>query len=261
VPRQGTGIGNFGHVYTEPSHRRKGISTVLVGALVQDFMQQKAGKCLLCGAGETAAKIYQPFGFRLIRERSVSGPMALIKPDVAKSFAELDEWYFAPGLDAKVREGHIGDRHDCDRMLDFSKGMIELRRRWHTVFIAHQVSSFMDALFHVEDGKGITTVMQNTEGSILGYAFVLALGSPAEKDFKIMDFVLHPNYLDRAAFFVRETVRIARSAGISQAHAFVTACDKEKLAALTDGGFNEEHRFVGKFSVDGRREDIAVLVC
>jgi hypothetical protein len=187
--------------------------------------------------------------------------MALIKPDVAKSFAELDEWYFAPGLDVKVREGHIGDRHDCDRMLDFSKGMIELRRRWHTVFIAHQVSSFMDVLFRVEDGKGMTTVIENTKGSILGYAFVLALGSPAEKDFKTMDFLLHPNYLEKAALFVRETVRIARAAGISQVHAFVAACDKEKLAALTEGGLKEEHRFVGKFKVEGRCEDITVLGC
>jgi len=259
VPRGRTGIGNFGHVYTEPCHRRKGITTALMKVLVEDFAKEDNAKCVLCGAGQVAGAIYAKFGFQFIVPGAKSGGMALLKKGVAKDFAELEEKYFAPGLAVKVREGDIGDRHDCDRMLDLSQGMKELRARWHTVFIAHQVPTFIDALFCVEDGKGLTTVIENSAGSILGYAFVLNLGSRYEGEFKVMDFVLHPNYLSHAAFFAGETVKIAQKAGIPETHAFVASCDSKKVAALRDAGFREEYRFTDKFVLAEKRYDIVVL--
>jgi hypothetical protein len=227
--------------------------------LVEDFAKEDNAKCVLCGAGEVAGAIYAKFGFQFIVPGAKSGGMALIKKGVATDFAELEEKYFAPGLAVKVREGDIGDRHDCDRMLDLSRGMKELRSRWHTAFIAHQVPTFIDALFCVEDGKGLTTVMENSEGRIMGYAFVLNLGSRFEGDFKVMDFVLHPNYLPRAAFFAEETIEIARKAGIPEVHAFVATCDREKLTALEDAGFIELYWFGGKFVLGKERYDIAML--
>ena len=259
LPRGGTGVGNFGHVYTEPSHRRKGIATELVRLTVDHFSSQADAACLLCSAGPDAAKLYQRVGFEFVAAGAERGPMALLSKQVASSFAELDERYFAPGLPVRVREGHIGDRHDCDRMLDFSKGMNELRRQWHAAFIAHHVPSFMDALFAVEDGRGIATVIENSAGRIMGYAFVLSLGSPHEGDFKVMDFVIHPNYMSQAAFSVQETAQLARAAGISEIHAFVAACDTEKLAALQTTGFQPVHQFIGKFHLEGERHDIVLL--
>jgi hypothetical protein len=227
--------------------------------LVEDFAKEDNAKCVLCSAGEVAGAIYAKFGFQFIVPGAKSGGMALIKKGVAKDFAELEETYFAPGLAVKVREGDIGDRHDCDRMLDLSQGMKELRARWHTAFIAHQVPTFIDALFCVEDGKGLTTVIENSAGSILGYAFVLNLGSRFEGDFKVMDFVLHPNYLPRAAFFAGETVKIAQKAGMPETHAFIASCDREKMAAFCDAGFREEYRFCGKFALGKERYDIIAL--
>jgi len=259
LPRSGTGVGNFGHVYTEPAHRKKGISTELVRVVADDFLRAGNGTCLLCSAGEVAAKIYARFGFEFIVPGATSGPMALINKRAASDFADLDEAYFEAGLEVKVREGHIGDRHDCDRMLDFSRGMNELRKRWHMAFVSRQVPSFMDALFCVEDGKGIVTVIESSKGSILGYAFVLNLGSESEGDLKVMDFVVHPNYLVRAEFFVEETVKIAKKAGVIEMYAFAASCDEDKVAALRGAGFGEEYRFPNKFKSRGRLYDIAVL--
>ena len=259
LPRHGTGVGNFGHVYTEPVHRRKGIATELVRVTVEDFRRQEDATCLLCSAGPDAAKVYERFGFEFVTPGSERGPMALLSPRIASSFAELDERYFAPGLTVQVREGHIGDRHDCDRMLDFSKGMNALRQRWHRAFIADRVPSFIDALFYVEDGRGIATVIANSEGRIMGYAFVLDLGSSHESGFKVMDFVIHPNYLTQAALFARETARLGGAARIAEIHAFVAACDEDKLAALRATDFREVHRFARTFEVRGECHDVVVL--
>ena len=93
----------------------------------------------------------------------------------------------------------------------------------------------------------------------MGYAFVLNLGARFEGDFKVMDFVLHPNYLPRAAFFAGETVKIAQAAGISDVFAFVASCDREKMTALCDAGFRDEYRFAGKFALGQERYDIVAL--
>jgi len=259
LPRNGTGIGNFGHVYTEPAHRGKGIATVLVAATVDDFNHQSDGICLLCSAGSNAAGIYRKYGFEFVTPGSDAGPMALVNKRVAADFAELDEKYFAPGFPVTVRRGHIGDRHDCDRMLDFSKGMNELRKRWHRVFIARAVPTFIDALYCVDDGKGIATVIENSHGRILGYAFVLSPGSSCEAPFKVMDFDIHPQYLSSAVFFVERTCEIARDAGSLHVRAFIAACDEEKLAVFLQAGFEEEYRFEDVFTFDGRFCDIVVL--
>ena len=259
LPRAGTGVGNFGHVYTDPEQRGKGIATALVRLAVADFHRQPHGRCLLCSAGAGAAPIYRQFGFEFISPGASSGPMALINPQTASSFADLEERHFAPGLDTTVRLGHIGDRHDCDRLLDFSRGLRELRPRWHAAFVASQVPTFIDALFAAEDGKGIVTVLASRAGSVLGYAYVLALGSVWEPDLKILDFILHPNYLDQAGRFVRETAALAAAAGTPDIHAFAAACDREKVAALDAGGFREAHRFPGKFRLGPAQHDLLLL--
>lgn len=256
LPKERTGIGNFGNVYTEPSYRRKGIATELVRVLVEDFLQ-KDGKCLLCDAGQIPGKVYEGFGFKFIQDGA--GPMALIKKEVASNFQELDRWYFEAGLDVRVREGNIGDRHDCDRMLDFSRGINEIKDSWHKTFIASQVPTFHDALFYVEDGKGIVTVIESSKRSILGYAFVLNLGSELECNFKILDFIIHPDYFDKAGYFIKETGRIANLAGVTEIYSFSPTCDEEKVSALQKAGFRKEYKFTNKFKIDKECFDIVVF--
>lgn len=259
LPKGKTGIGNFGLVYTEPIHRGKGIAHELVKFLVDDFLKED-GKCLLCHSGQVPGKIYKKFGFKFIQHNAKEGPMALIKKEVAKNFQDLDRWYFEKGLHVKVRKGNIRDRHDCDRMLDFSKGINEIRKdRWHRVFIANQVPTFMDALFCVEDGKGIVTVIESSKGSILGYAFVVNLGSGFEDNLKVMDFIIHPNYFDKAGYFIKETIGIANKSGIREIYAFSPMCDEEKVTALMEAGFKKEYKFTKKFRINKKYYDIVVL--
>ena len=256
LPKKGTGIGNFGFVYTKPSYRRKGITTELVRILVEDFLQ-KDGKCLLCNADQVSGKIYESFGFRFIQDGA--SPMALIKKEVASSFQELDRWYFEAGLDVRVREGNIGDRHDCDRMFDFSREINEIKDSWHKTFITSQVPTFQDALFYVEDGKGIVTVIESSKGNILGYAFILNLGTEFENNFKIMDFKIHPDYFGKAKCFIIKTGRIASLAGITEIYSFSPTCYEEKVSVLQEAGFKKEYNFTNKFKMDKKYFDIVVF--
>jgi len=257
LPKNRTGIGNFGETYTEPLHRRKGVASELVKALVDDF-HKGDGKCLLCGAGRDPGRIYEKYGFRFMQNTVKPEGMALLNKGVGDNFRAFDEWYFEGGFDVKVREGNIADRHDCDRMLYFSKGIEEINNSWHRAFIANQAPGFLDALFCVEDGKGIVTVMENSKGHIMGYSFFLNLGLDFENDLKVMDFTIHPNYFNKAVLFVNESCKIANRAGIEDIYAFSPACDEEKNNMLADAGFREEYRFAHKFKFRDREYD---LIC
>ncbi len=254
------GIGNFGHVYTDPDWRGQGIAHEITRIVVDDFNAEPAGSCLLCTAGQGAGRIYLDYGFETIPPGGSYGPMGLIKPSAAPSFAALDERYFAPGLPVTVRPGHIGDRHDLDRMLDFSAPWIVARERWHLTGLAARVPTFISALHYVEDGRGLIGVLQTTTGSLVGHAFVLALGSRWETGLRVFDIVVHPHYLADGAALAAEALDLAREADATDIHATVAACDEAKLALLQAVGFAERYRYNEAFACsDGTRCDVLLL--
>ncbi|MGE5531307.1 MAG: GNAT family N-acetyltransferase [Bacteroidota bacterium] len=249
------GIGNFGHVYTNPQWRGQGVAGEITRVIVDHFNAEPAGSCLLCSASAQSGRIYQRFGFQFIPKAAQSGPMCLLKPGVADSVEELDEQYFAPGHPVTVAEGHIGHRHDLDRLLDFSAPWIEARRRWHFVGLASHVPTFIAALHYVEDGRGIINILQTDEGSIVGYAFALNLGSGFEAGLMTFDFVIHPHYLHQASVLLSET--LARAGG--EVCALVAECDSLKMAALLRAGFTEQLRFPQACHLDDGQYDIVLL--
>ncbi|MCE5238985.1 GNAT family N-acetyltransferase [bacterium] len=261
LPRGGAGeptwgVGNFGHVYTEPEWRGQGIASEIVRVLVDHFNAEPQGKCLLCSASAQSGRIYRKYGFEFIPPTAESGAMGLVK---GETFAELEQRYFAPDRPVHVREGHVGHRHDVDRMMDFSPAWIEARRHWHPAFLSSSVPTYMAALHKVEDGRGLLTVLQTEDGSVLGYATVLNLGSPYEANLRTLDFAVHPHYLDQAGTLLTETLTMAQQEGLPRPHAFVAACDESKLAALREAGFSVSHTFTGAFVLGGTAHDLLML--
>jgi len=255
-PTRPWGVGNFGHVYTEPDWRGQGIASEIVRVLVDHFQAEPTGKCLLCSAGAAAGRIYRKYGFEFIPPTAESGPMGLIK---GETFAELEQRYFTPGLPVQVREGHIGHRHDVDRLMDFSPAWIGARRHWHSAFISSTVPTYMAALHQVEDGRGLLAVLQTDAGSVVGYASVLSLGSPFEQRLRTLDFAVHPHYLPEVGTLLHETLARAAQADGAPVHAFVAACDERKLAALLDAGFAVTYTFPGAFVLAGEACDVLML--
>lgn len=235
-----TGMGNFGHVYTEPEHRKKGITNEIMKFFLDDFQKSK-GKALFCGTGSPwIADIYKKYGFQLIKEKTACGSMALIKSEYAKDFKELEEEYFQSGLSVNARTGNIGDQFDCDKILAYSTGIEKLSMDWHRVFLSSPISTFMQALFKVENGKGVATVAESSKGSIVGYAFILSSGSLIEDKSKTLDFIIHPNYMNYAVKFVEETIKIRKKEKTENIRCYISSSDKEKLSILLEAGFKEE---------------------
>lgn len=239
LPKNGTGMGNFGHVYTEPCHRKKGIVNELMGFLTDDFYESD-GRALFCSAARWVADIYKPFGFQFLQQGVDSGPMVMVKSGVARNFAELASEYFKAGLPVRVREGKPEDQFDCDKMLRFAFEQTEMASRWHRVQMAGRISSFMEALFKVQDQKGIVTVAETAGGSRVGYAFVAGVGGPIEEKSPVLDFLMHPNYLRDADKLLAMTMHLAGAREPVQVRCYLPTADLEKFGVLEKAGFQKE---------------------
>ncbi|MDD5697399.1 MAG: GNAT family N-acetyltransferase [Victivallaceae bacterium] len=235
-----TGMGNFGHVYTEPEHRKKGIVNELMGFLIEDF-QNSPGKALFCGTGSPwIADIYRKYGFQLIKQGADYGPMVLTKQNYAENFNELEKKYFAPDLSFTVRIADPGDQFDCDKVLGYSKGIRELASP--RIFLSAQIPTFMEAMFRVKDKKGLVTVAETSIGSIVGWSFVLNLGSPDEQEAKVFDFMIHPNYSKQAEQFIKQSTQLAIDRGITKIYSYVCSNESKKIKNLLGAGFIEVAR-------------------
>lgn len=85
------GIGIFGHVWTEPSERQKGASSLLMGLQMADF-RQRHGRALYLNTGNPIARgLYERFGFRRIE--ADSSLMSYTNKDIEA----WEEDYFAGG--------------------------------------------------------------------------------------------------------------------------------------------------------------------
>lgn len=85
------GVGIFGHVYTRPEERRKGLADAIIRQLSEDF-RRRGGRALYLGTGydSPAYRIYARHGFQSIEPRS--GFMAWF----ARSQEAFEQETFAP---------------------------------------------------------------------------------------------------------------------------------------------------------------------
>jgi len=258
--RGGAGVGNFGHTYTAPQFRRRGIMKELLRFLLEDFAKSEA-TALLCTGEAPASTYYERIGFEYIEDGPRTGhdPMALIKKSHASNFRELDARYFAAGHHVTVHPGTIRERHDCDRMMDFSPGLNRIKERWGRTFAAACVPTYIDALYMVEDGRGLLSVCETSSQSIVGYGFAVNIGSPFEPRVSIFDFLIHPNYFAAIDQLVSETVTLASRMRLREMVCFAPELAQEKLAGLLRCGFAERYRFKAAHESSTGTHDVLML--
>lgn len=278
-PVNGTGVGNWGDVLTTRKHRGKGVMKTLIDAFMDDFLLSSA-KILLCSANPHAMNSYAKIGWKSILQSSQGGgPSYLIHPNmlehgtVGKDFREFSNDYFSPGRKTSVYPGSMRHRHDIDRLLSFSKILqltdtgenpekllsvqdVVLDRR---MGITYNIKNYMDAIFRMEDGNGIVTVMTTDKGNVVGWAFCLSLGSELEKGNKYLDYSIHPNYASSASLLINETLCLMKKQQADTIYAYCPNIDTEKKKAFNECGFHENARMKNYCKIDGNLCDMELL--
>jgi len=256
--RSGTGIANFGHVYTEPEHRKKGITHELMAAFRED-LDASPVRAVLCGTGRPwVAAIYAKYGFRPVLEGAPAGALALLTKTAPASFAAFEEEYFRAGQAVSVVPGTMAHRHDVDKLLK-DAFLIRGEPRQRLAMASH-VDSFRTACFMVEDDRGLTTVAKTANGAVVGWSFLLNTGSRAERNAPTFDFEIHPNHAGAAPLLIRESLNLAAAQGVTRAYSYCAACASARLDLLTAAGFEETARLTDYVTTADRTCDLTILV-
>lgn len=218
--------GNFGNVLTVPKYRGHGIMTELMKQCMAEIHRSPA-EMLCCIAGQKITPVYLKYGFQLIHGGD-SGPLCFSKKD---TFLIEAERVFAGSSIKEVRPGGIGDQFDCDKFLVYAP---ELWKREHPVQTgpAAFVSDFRLALQESFAGNSVVYVALNERKVCCGYAFAVMLPS----GMPVLDFVVHPAYLDDAAGLIRTTVSAFLEKFGASPFYYGLSADTGKIAAALGAG-------------------------
>ncbi|OGV53245.1 MAG: hypothetical protein A2017_06160 [Lentisphaerae bacterium GWF2_44_16] len=228
-------IANFGHVYTAPEHRKKGISGVLMKYFMDDFHRSPVAAALCTSSKEWIAGIYLKNGFKTVLPHL--GPLMLSNTDYPEDFSAFEKLYHTPSEKLKAVKASMKYRHEIDCLLKFSFLFRDISSE--RVFISGMISSFQSAVFMQEDERGkVYCALTHENERCAGWSFCV---NPLEKDaVPVFDWELHPLYSECGKSFIKQSMEMMAADKITQAMAYCTSKYPDKISILKDCGFKEE---------------------
>ena len=189
-----TGRGNFGHVYTEPAFRRRGVMNVLMKHCMKDFQESPAQQLCCASGNKFAVQSYLKHGFKLIYGGE-TGPLCLRKKG---TFQEAEAEAFPGHEKCTVREGTIGDQFECDKFLAVTAAWKNFAQR--SFGLAAAMADYRTAWQEKLSGLGAVNVLCTPSGAVCAYAFALKLCSE-----DILEFRIHPEYPEHLPELLKRT--------------------------------------------------------
>lgn len=187
------GLGNFGHVCTEPEFRKKGLLNLMMKCFVQDFAASGA-KMVGCGVGNPIAlHCYAAHGFQL-PYKGDKGPMFF-----GEDFLNWAKNAFSGSSGIKtIRPGTAGDQFGCDKFLRNSPAVFGNPECRLSLF-----PDFRTALVEQRAGSTVVCVAENDRDIPVGFAFIRRCGPSS-----LMDYLIHPDWAGETDRLLKETERV-----------------------------------------------------
>jgi GNAT superfamily N-acetyltransferase len=228
--------GLFGHVYTQPEHRRKGAFKLLMAEQMKDFRTR--GGLLLLGTGHDSPAywIYHSFGFRSLTEGS-----GLMR---TATEADFEAHYFAPGK-TQVVEVRWRDWPRLNALFSIREGdflrSVERER--------YGASSFEGGFLHLKEAleKDATyqaKLLESEHGAVVGCA-TLTKDPRWHRDVWLLDLFVHPDFTSSASALLD-----ALDFPEGKIQCYADSRSSDKMRALEQAGFRQEAVFKGQLRTD-----------
>ncbi len=236
------------HVFTDPNHRRKGICSIMMQAMVDDF-RSRDGRAMYLGTGYDTPPyhIYRSFGFEGI---GTTGAMVWALDD------DYPESYF-PGGPVQVRPMRWGDWAPLTALYQQIEGWDLRSYSFNQFGHSSYESAFCRLQEVIEEGRAAraTVLEDTTTGAVVGHAFTMQdekwPGGP-----EVLECFVHPRYQHNAAELL-DAIALPADARL---RAYADAEAAGKLDALQRLGFVQkavlEMQYVRK---DGRPANLVIL--
>jgi len=236
--------GILGHVFTDPTHRRKGAVSRVFDQLMPDL--QKRGGVLTLGTGfeSPAYWIYHSYGFRSIVENT-----GFMRYATEENYE--DDSIYVPSP-ANVRPLLWRDWPRFSLLASRDRG-------WHlrSLWLGHYGPSNFEGPFlalkrAVEEGSAQCVVSETEAGAVVGYAALVRDNRWGGHTW-LLD-------VDAHARFAQHTVELLKALDYPSAK---TQCHVDgeahaKAAALRDSGFRHEATFRNQIERGGKAMDVVV---
>ncbi len=223
--------GNYGNIFTNYAHRKRGLLNFLLECFKADFDASPA-QMLCCHASGWRIPVYEKFGFHVLHGNVENDAMGIVKPEFG-SCRQLMNRLYADCTVAKLRDGDCGDQFDCDKCLVYTDAM--WRRTRPFVFAGDQNSDYMTSLNRVLEKKGVIAVAENAAGAIVGYAS--AIVNPSWTG-AFLNWRNHPNVNRKdVVSLLKYTIERYRAAFQFPLYAALPLSAGEAVAEAREAGF------------------------
>jgi len=241
------GVGILGHVFTSPSHRRKGICTALMEALIGDFAARDGGAMTLATAHDSPAyHIYASFGFAGV---GTSGKMIW---EAQPGF--LDD-YFVAGP-TEVTDISWPDWARLDLLYTIPGGSF-LRGIYFTHYgISRYEDSFLRLSQLTTDTESAQSkVLMKPGGQVVGHA--LLVPDPRwQNHVWLLDLFVHPDFCPAAG----ELLTAIELPPGRKVQAYADSQSPEKVQLLEGAGFHQEAVLRNQIiNPEGQHLDVHIL--
>lgn len=230
-------LATFGRVVTAPEHRRKGISTVLSQAAVDDFCAG-GGWCMNLATTRTnpARLVYESLGFA--HHNYVEGRGTIMRLMLHGDPVEFEHEYFDAGRLASIRPLYWGDLPRAEVLYnlphwflkDYSLGIYA-----NTPF----EGQFFDIMEGVEAFGDAAQALVARDNRLVGMAYTshTRAQAGAQEHVRFLEFLVHPSYISYAPQLLAATA--LESPG-QKLLSFSSALDVSRSEALEEAGFVQE---------------------
>jgi len=221
------GVGILGHVFTNPSHRRKGICTALMETVTGDF-GARGGQAMTLGTGHDSPPyhIYSSFGFAGI---GTSGRMIW---EARPGF--LNDYFAADSTD--VADISWPDWPRLDLLYTIPTGSF-LRGIYFTHYGPSEYEDYLPRLWKLTTDTecGQSKVLIKPGGEVVGHA--LLLPDPHwHRDVWLLDLFVHPDFYPATG----ELLAAIELPPARKVQAYADSQSPEKIQLLQEAGFHQE---------------------
>ena len=235
------GIANFGNVYTAPTHRKKGITGILMRYFSSSFEENGACAAFCTCSNPWIVSIYAKHGFHPALPGTTGGPLMLTKQGVATDFEQFTDNYYAllPGAKLSVVSADIRQRHPVDTLLKFY-GLLHPGKLEPRIALPSIIRNYQHALHLAEDGCGKLFAAITDDQRVMGWAFCLNPASSFEQRTGVLDYEIHPSHASFVPTLLREVAKASKDY-FDFIHVQIPSFAVGKQQAFTDAGFEKKN--------------------
>jgi len=232
--RRDVGVVEF--VQTAAAHRGKGISSALLGTLIERFIGEGGLALYLCTTNPIAGSLYEKHGFKYL----VGDGMRYLAPGVT----EFDETYLSFNGDATVRDATWADLARLTVLYNHAApGWLVKDYLTNAFQHSRYESHFVKLMRRIEDRRGASLVLESPARRVVGAAVFERLDNYFEQHRATLSLRVCPAYLHQTPELLDVAASRAREIGISMLQVHAAGRDSDQREILTASGFSEEARF------------------